>query len=69
VKAVIDVGLDQDGFSWSDSVRSAPSHLGCANSVGVGAIRRQSKDCGAVDTIWFESSFPLIMSWVCSFWS
>ena len=24
VKAVVDVGLDQDGFSWADSVRSDP---------------------------------------------
>ena len=53
VKALIDVGLDQDGFSWSDSVRSAPGQSGCVNSGGVGVIRRQSKDCGAVDSIWF----------------
>jgi len=58
VKGLIDVGLDQDGFSWSDSVRSAPGQSGCANSGGVGVIRLQSKDCGAVDSIWFESFFP-----------
>tara|TARA_Y100000766_G_scaffold39841_1_gene29968 strand:- start:665 stop:913 length:249 start_codon:yes stop_codon:yes gene_type:complete len=66
VKAVVDVGLDQDGFSWVDSVRSVPGQSGCANSGGVGVIRRQSNDCDAVDLIWFESSFVLMLRWVCS---
>jgi len=61
VKALIDVGLDQDSFSWADSVHSAPGQSGCANSGGVGVIRRQSKDCGAVDSIGFESSFSLML--------
>ena len=66
VKQVIDIGLDQDGFSWADSVRSAHDQSGCANSGGVGVIRRQSKDCDAVDSIWFESSFVLMLRWVLS---
>ncbi|WP_067097933.1 hypothetical protein [Synechococcus sp. MIT S9508] len=60
--------MDQDGFSWADSFRSAPGQSGCANSGGVGVIRRQFKDCGAVDSIWFESFVSLMLRWFCSCW-
>ena len=63
---MIDIGLDQDGFSLADSVRSAPGQSGCANSGGVGVIRRQSKDCDVADLVWFESSSVLMLRWVCS---
>ena len=63
---MIEVVLDKDGFSEADSVHSSAGESGCPNSGGVGVIRRQSKDCEAVDSLWFESSSVLMLRCVCS---